>query len=850
MRKYPPRVCRRIFRFFIPEYDWHCFSNGIDEVYQGLLQSRGKWAADIWYWVQLGKSLPSFISTTLGGTMSIKTGLRNIRRHKGYSALNIMGLTVGLAVCTLIFLWVQEELSYDRFHVNADRIFRLIEFEYLSNGEELAFSQQCPELAAVLKSDFPEIEESTRFETMGDRLIRFGERQFYENDFAFADPQFLTMFTFPLKEGDPKTVLADPSSMVISERMAKKYFDRQDPIGKILHVDNQKEYVITGILENVPSNSHLQFDFLVQFESIKHFGREVTGWGSYYLDTYVLLNANVDYREFDPKIKEIAAKYSDGSVLYEKLQPLSRIHLFSNAILTPQVDGDIKYVVIFSLIAIFILLNACINFMNLTTARSGQRAREISMRKVVGARRQELVHQFFGESILMAFISLIFAVGLVYLLLPAFNQLSGKEMTFGIFRNAHVILGLLGITLSAGLIAGIYPSLFLSAFQPAAVLKSGRDSGQRGGGFRRVLVIFQFVMTTVLIVGTVGVYQQMNFLRNQNLGYDKEHVMCLRLPRDLKSKIDLIETTLERNPSVLSTAAGSTVPGKRGALFTLENWDGKDSDDRIEMGLVNVDQGFLSTFKLEMAQGRFFSKDFQTDEAEAVVVNEAAVRAMGMEDPIGKSLFRGQARIIGVVKDFNIRTLHHKVAPLMMVMNDRRLQHIFIKIVGADIPATISSVEATWRSLAPDYPFEFQFLDESLEELYQADRRLGNIINAFAGLALFVACLGLFGLASFVAERRTKEIGIRKVMGASIPVIFYLLARDFIKWIVIANVIAAPLAAYAMIKYLNSYAYHTSLGPVLFLIPAVMILMVALLTVSWQALRAAAADPVRSLRHE
>jgi ABC-type antimicrobial peptide transport system permease subunit len=855
MRKHPPRLCRRIFKFFIPEYDRPYFFNGIDEVYQGLQQSCGKWFARIWYWAQLGKSLPMFVSNTVGGNMSMfknyfKTGLRNIRRNKGYSVLNIMGLAVGLAVCILIFLWVQEELSYDRFHVNADRIFRMIEFEYLSNGEELAYSQQGPELAAVLKSDFPEIEESTRFDTMGNRLVRSGDRQFYENAFAFADPQFLTMFTFPLKEGDPNTALADPSSMIISERMAKKYFDRQDPMGKILRVDNQMDFVITGILENIPSNSHLQFDFLAQFESIKHFGQEVTGWGSYYLDTYVLLNENVDYRELDPKIKEIAAKYTEGSVLYEKLQPLSRIRLFSNAILTPQGEGDIKYVVIFSLIAIFILLNACINFMNLTTARSGQRAREISMRKVVGARRQELVRQFFGESILMAFISLIFAVGLVYLLLPGFNQLSGKAMTFGIFQHWHVILGLLGITLSAGLIAGIYPSLFLSSFQPAAVLKSGRDSGQRGGGFRRVLVIFQFVMTTILIVGTVGVYQQMNFLRSQNLGYDKDHVMCLRLPRDLEPKIDLIETTLERNPSVLSTAAASTVPGKRGALFTMENWEGRDSEDRIEMGLVNVDTGFLSTFKLEMAQGRFFSKDFPTDKEEAVVVNEAAVRAMGMENPIGKRIAGGEARIIGVVKDFNIRTLHHKVAPLTMVMNDLRLRHLFVKIVGTDIPRTISSVEATWRSLAPDYPFEFQFLDESLEELYQADRRLGNIINAFAGLALFVACLGLFGLASFVAERRTKEIGIRKVLGASIPVIFYLLARDFIKWIVIANVIAAPLAAYSMTKYLNIYAYHTSLGPVLFLIPAVMILVVALLTVSWQALRAAAADPVRSLRYE
>jgi len=854
MRKNPPRFCRRIFQFYIPEYDWDYFFHSIDEVYQGLRQSRGKWIADIWYWTQLGKSLPLLVSHAVGGNMAMlnnyfRTGLRSILRHKGYSALNMMGLAVGLAVCILIFLWVQDELSYDRFHVNADRIFRLIEFEDLSSGEVLVFTQQGPELAAALKSDFPEIEESTRFYTLRNRLVRFGDRQFYENGFAFADPQFLAMFTFPLTKGDPLQALADPSSIVLSERMAKKYFDRQDPIGKILHVDNQMDFVITGILENIPSNSHLQFDYLVPFENMKHFGEQVTGWADFYCDTYVLLYENIDYKEFEPKIKDIVPRYSKGSNLYEQLQPLTHIRLFSNAILTVQTDGDIKYVVIFSLIAIFILLNACINFMNLTTARSGQRAREISMRKVVGARRQELVRQFFGESILMAFISLIFAVGLVYLLLPVFNQLSGKDMTFGILRHMHVISGLLGITLSAGLIAGIYPALFLSAFQPAFVLKGGRDFGQKGGGFRRVLVIFQFVMTTILIVGTVGVYRQMNFLRKQNLGYDKDQVMCLRLPRELSPKVDLIETTLERNPGVLHTAAASTVPGKRSGLLTLDEWEGRDTEDRIEMGLVSVDPGFLSTFKLEIAEGRFFSNDFPTDRKGAVVINEAAVRAMGMEDPIGKRLGRG-SQIIGVVKDFHMRTLHHKVAPLMLTMNDMELQNVFVKIRPADIPKTISSVEAAWRSLAPEYPFEFQFLDERLEELYQADKRLGKIINAFATLSLFVACLGLFGLASFVAERRTKEIGIRKVLGASIPAIFYLLARDFIKWITIATVIAVPLSAYAMARYLNSYAYHFRIGPVLFLIPAAMILGIALLTVSWQALRTAAVDPVKSLRYE
>ena len=780
----------------------------------------------------------------------IKTGLRNLWKYKAYSTLNILGLAVGLAVCILIFLWVQDELSYDRFHTNAHRLFRVIEHEDLTSGETLSYTQQAPELAAILKKDFPEIEESVRFETMRDRLVRFGERQFYEEGFAFADPEFLKIFTFPLKTGDPVTALSDPSSILISERMAEKYFDQQNPIGKTLNIDNQEDFIIAGVLENVPSNSHLQFDFLVQFERIKDFGREVKGWDSFYLDNYVLLTENVDYRDLNPKIRDTISKYTEGDDFYIDLQPLIRIRLFSNTILTPQVDGDIKYVVIFSLIALFILLNACINFMNLTTARSSQRAREIGMRKVVGARRQELIRQFFGESLLMAFISLIFAIGVVSLLLPYFSQLSGKEMTFGIFSHVHVILGLLAITLTAGLLSGTYPALFLSAFQPVHVLKSSGHLKIRGGALRRALVIFQFAMTTALIIGTLVVYKQLNFLRNQNLGFDKDQMMCIQFPRNLIPQKDNFKTMLARNPNILNTTSASTIPGRRGALITLDEWEGRDSEDRIEMGLVDADPDFLTAFKLEMTEGRFFSREFTTDARQAVVVNEAAVRAMGMQEPLGKSLLGRQRKIIGVIKDFHLQSLHHKVAPLALLMTKNRMRYFFVKIRGTNIPQTVGAVETAWHSFAPNYPFEFQFLDERLEKLYQADKRLGNIINAFAGLALFVACLGLFGLASFVAERRTKEIGIRKVLGASIPSIFYLLARDFIKWILIANVIAGPIAAYAMIRYLNSYAYHMKLGVIVFLIPVAMILIVALLTVSWQALRAATADPVRSLRYE
>lgn len=779
-----------------------------------------------------------------------KTGIRTLFRHKGYSALNIMGLAVGLAVCILIFLWVQDELGFDRFHTNADRIYRVIEHEELSSGEILSYSQQGPALAPILKSDYPEILESVRYRVLGDRLVRFGDHKFYEKGFAFADPAILTMFTFPLTVGDSASALANPYSIVISENIAKKYFNHEDPLGKIIRVDNHTDFIISGVLKNIPSNSHLQFDFIAPFESIKDFGQEVTGWHSFYLDTYVLLAEAVNPQIVNQKIRNVIIEHSSDSPFFIDLQPLKRIRLYSNAILTPRVDGDIKYVVIFSIIAVFILLNACINFMTLTTARSSQRAREIGMRKVVGARRKELVNQFFGESLLIAFISLIFAVGLVLVLLPLFNQLSGKDLPLMVLIRPHVILGLLGITLTAGLISGIYPALLLSSFQPVAVLKNAISSGLRGKAFRRALVIFQFVLTTVLIIGTVVVYKQLNFLRQQNLGFEKDQVMIFRLPGKLREKTDLMKTTFERIPGVLSTAAASTVPGRRGATLTLETWEGRDSEDRFELGILDVDLGFLSTFELEMAEGRFFSRDFATDEQEAVIVNEATIRALGRKDLIGKWVLDPGLKIIGVIKDFNLRTLHHKIAPLVIGMRKSRLNHLFVKIAAENIPQTIASLRSSWNSLVPEYPFDFKFLDEQLEEFYRADKRIGKIINVFAGLALFVACLGLFGLASFVAERRTKEIGIRKVLGASNPAIFHLLARDFIKWILLANLIAAPIAVYAVMKYLSIYAYHMNLGLVIFLIPALLILLISLLTISWQAIRAATADPVKSLKYE
>ncbi|NIM91807.1 MAG: FtsX-like permease family protein [Candidatus Aminicenantes bacterium] len=778
----------------------------------------------------------------------IKISLRAIKRQKGFSLINIAGLAVGMAICILILIWVQDELSYDQFHANSDRIFRVIEHEGLSSGEVLSYTQQSPALGPVLKSEYPEILESVRYDSMSNRLVQYGDQKFYEKGFSFVDSEFLTVFTFPLKVGNPETALKDPASIVISERMAKKYFNQSDPMGKVLRIDNRVEYTVSGVLENVPENSHLKFEFLAPFATIKQFGQTIDGWYDFYLDIYVLLAENVDYHDVNAKVRNVISKHSKKDSFTVDLQPLNRIRLFSNTILTPQVEGDIKYVVIFSLVAVFILLNACINFMNLATARSGRRAKEIGMRKVIGASRRQLIRQFFGESILTAFISLIIAMGLVYLLLPAFSQLSGKHMSFSMLAQGNVLLGLLGITLFAGLISGVYPALVLSAFQPVTVLKRIINSGTRGTSFRRILVIFQFMMTSVLIIAMFVVFQQLNFLRKQDMGFAKDQVVCIQLPRDLTPKVDLLKTSFEKIPEVTGTSSASAIPGRRRALTSLDEWEGRGSEDRIELGIIDVDEDFLSLFDLEMVEGRFYSREFPSDKDEALVVNQAAIRVMSMENPQGKKVIG--KRIVGVIKDFHMRSLHYKVAPLALILNKKESRVVFIKIMTSNPSQTIASLESCWSSIAPEYPFEYRFLDEDLEQLYQGDRHLGKVVNASAALALFVACLGLFGLASFVAEQRTKEIGIRKVLGASVPEIFSLLSRDFIKWVLIANAIAAPIAGYAMTKYLNTYAYHSNLGLVSFALPVILTLIVALLTIGWQVLRAAWSDPVRSLRYE
>jgi ABC-type antimicrobial peptide transport system permease subunit len=780
----------------------------------------------------------------------LKIALRNIRRHKGYSFINIAGLAIGMACCILILLWVQDELSYDRFHENAGDIYRVLQDIKFTDHDTTWTITQGP-LGPSLKADFPEIINATRI--TGRRLRLTYNDKSYDELLRMADGAIFEMFSFSLVKGDPATALSDPHAIVITEEMAEKYFGNEDPLGKTIKADNQWDFQVTGILKKVPHNSHLQIDFLIPFIFGRELNYTVDRWGNSQFRTYVQLQKGASVQEVIQKI---------SGYLFEKptiekearlnLQPLARIHLYSNYEYDTA-HGDITYVIIFSIIAFFILLIACINFMNLATARSGNRAKEVGMRKVAGAHKTDIIRQFYGESILLAFIALFVALIIVGLLLPTFNNLAAKELSMDISENLLALLGLLGITLLTGIISGSYPALFLSSFQPVKILKGSLRSGLKGSVFRKILVVFQFALTILLIICTIVIYNQINYMRNMKLGYDKEHMIYMGMRGDMRAKFDSVKNELLQNPNILGVTASSNVP-TYGYTFSnsLWRWEGQDPDEETLMRAVFVDLDYFKTFGIEIVEGRSYSKEFSTDATEAIMVNEEAVKAMGMESPIGKRLSLGDTnmKIIGVVKNYHFRSLRQEIDPLILIYNPGPCGVLFARLKSENIPKTMGYMENIWKKFAPGHPFNYRFLDEALDGLYRSEQQIGTILRYFSILAIFISCLGLLGLASFMAEQRTKEIGIRKVLGASVSNIVLLLSREFTKWVLLANIIAWPVAYFAMHKWLQSYAYSTNIALWSFILSGVLALVIASVAVSYQSIKAAVANPADSLRYE
>jgi len=798
--------------------------------------------------------------------------IRNITKHKSFSAINVAGLAVGIACCIAIMLFVRDELRYDRFNKHADRIYR-VHFHAFFNGKDLNFAGSAAPLSSTLLRDFPEVVAATRIARFGSPVLRYGDKAFSEEKFFWADSTFFEVFTVHFAEGDPKTALTQPNCIIITEAMAKKYFDNEDPMGKILNADRVRDYVVTGVVDGFPRSSHFQFDFLSSLATRSESRDQI--WVHPTCYTYALLREGTDPSAFEQKMNEDLKTYmgpqikavsgltfiqfeSKGNQIGFYLQPLTSIHLHSHLDYEIEPNGDIAYVYVFSAIGVAILLIACINFMNLSTARSERRAREVGIRKTLGSNRGKLVMQFMTESTIMSLIAVCLAVVLVELFLPSFGGMFGKQLSLDLLSNPFTILFLALAAIVVGVLSGSYPSFYLSSFMPVHILKSDGGVGSRRPFLRSALVVSQFIVSIVLFASTLVIYNQLRYIQDKNLGFNKEQVVVVGKADNIGLQIESFENELRANPSVLSVTNSSDVPGNQNGNNTFTPEGGTISDARSLRTMI-CDYDFAQTYKMDMVAGRFFSKEHPSDSM-AVVLNEAAVKSLGLKNPIGTNLIvlnglgdrAPKLEIIGVMRDFNYQSLHEEIRPLIVGMFPRGRfgRFVSVRIAPDNYASTISLIENSWKKYAGNETFEANFLNQNLEDLYRADIRASRITALFSILAIFIACLGLLGLAAFITEQRTKEIGIRKVLGASVAEVIRLLSAQFVKWVLIANVIAWPLAYYVMNSWLQNFAYRIDLSLWIFAVSGALTLIVALLTVSSHAIRAATANPVESLHYE
>lgn len=770
----------------------------------------------------------------------LKTAVRNLWRHKGYSFINIVGLSVGLACSILIFLWVQNELSYDRYHKNGDNIFRILR---VSSTDPTASSVVTPlPLVPAIKEKLPEVVAATRLTYWYRNLFRYEEKTFYEDAVMIVDEDFFSMFSFSLIRGNPAALFPDPYSVVITEDMAAKYFGKEDPVGKVFTVNNQDRFTVTGVVEN-PKRTHLRFSYAFSYLWVQAKGYPMDEWGDVSYLAYLQLQANSRPDGMAEKISAIMERHVPEYSKVRELQPLAGIYY-------QYIRG---YVITFSAVALIILAIACINFTNLSTARSGYRVKEIGMRKVAGARRFDLIKQFLGESFFLTLLAAVFGILLVALFLPSFETLTGRRLALDLIFRWDVIAGLGGIVIATGLFSGMYPALFFSAMQPVANLKELSHKGRKGARFRKRLVVLQFTLSIVLIVCTLIVSQQLQFLRHKDLGYDKENLVYISLKGGFETLSETIKHELLNHPNIQSVTLLDRLPNMYGWGTDSPNWEGKQAGQRIQFSVRSVDPDFAETFGVTMAEGRFFSEEFSTDD-QVFVLNEAAVEAMGMESPVGKwfgyDWVEKKGPIVGIVRDFHFVSLHNEIEPLILLIKPDQYRYMCFKIASSNIDETIGFIEHSWKEYAPEFPFEYRFLDQSLDQLYTSEQRSATLIRTFSIIAILISCLGLLGMVSYILEHKTKEIGIRKTLGASVPGIVLLFTQEFVKWVVLANLLAWPIAYVVMSKWLEDYPYRTTIHWWIFGFSGISVLAISLLTIGSQVIKAALANPVDSLRYE
>ncbi len=874
----PPKIPSWILTRFLPRPDQIYLNGDFDEIYNSICKETGRAAANRWYWSQLIQSLPGILLNSIYWSLImfknyLKITLRNIKRHRVYSFINIAGLSVGMACFILILLFSRYEFSYESHHQNADRIYRVNVEQQLTDRVFRARSSPVP-LAEALYNELPEVIEFTRFQSLSTFLVRHEDKKYYEDKVVFADHGTFNMFTFPLLKGDKMTALKEPNTVVLTEDLATKYFGSQEAVGKSLEVENnligQMSVMVTGVMKNHPRNSNVQYGMLISMESLRDIAPQDgywNNWISQQLESYILLSEGHSAAEVEKKVGEVFARHKradDKRVL--KLEQFKRMHLHSAITDT----GDIRTIYIFLATGLLILFIACINFMNLSTARSARRAKEVGMRKVVGAVRRQLIHQFFGETVLFSAFSMILALILVYVFIPSLNDLTGRFIGFGDIGHPEIIFSLIGIVILVGLFSGSYPALYLSAFQPTGVLKGILKTGRKGSLFRKLLVISQFSISIALIICTIILGRQLIFMHNKALGFKKDQILVITNDSAAGNQsLQPLKTALLQNPRILGVCGSFQLPSQI-SRYNNVTWEGAPEGEKIELIHNSVDYDFIDTYEIELVAGRNFSPEFPTDQRNtgadnrdsknsgAVIINEEAARRFGWEDPIGKKVIQtyGSARyyytVIGVVKDFHFSSLKNEIRPMNLFLSLDSNRQISVKIQTQEIPETLSFIEETWNIFFPNLPLNYYFLDSVFEKQYRSEERLQRLFGYFSVVAIFIACLGLFGLASFAAEQRTKEIGIRKILGAPVSGIVVQLSKEFTRWVLLANIIAWPTAYLAMNSWLRGFAYRIDIDGQIgfFLLAASAALIIAWLTVGYQAVKAALAHPVDSLRYE
>jgi putative ABC transport system permease protein len=802
----------------------------------------------------------------------LKVAFRNLWKNKGYSAINIIGLAVGLATCLLILLFVWDELSFDRFHAKAERIYR-INADIKFGGSELRLTVMSDPMGATLKKDYPQVEQYARiYASSGSKLLKKGDTYINEQNVAYVDSTFFDVFSFPLIAGNAKTALNDPNTAVVSESAAVKYFGTTQAIGKILETEEKVNFKVTAVMKDMPGNSHFVYDVLLSMDNVNYpFGTFL----SHNFQTYIVLKEGANPADFKRIFREVQTKYvlpearafmpvksmeefeSTGNYLRYSLMPITDIHLRSDRFPELGVNGNEQNVFIFSAVAFFILLIACINFMNLSTARSSNRAKEVGIRKVLGTEKGTLIRQFLTESIMVSFISLVIALLLTLLILPFFNDLSGKSLSMKNFFQPGFLPFLIIIPILVGFLAGSYPAFYLSSFQPITVLKGKLAAGFKKSSFRSGLVVVQFTATIFLIIATIVVYNQLGYIQTRKLGFNKNQVLIIDNTYVLGKQTASFKEEVLKLSGIQSGTLSSFLPVSSSSRSdnTYSKEATMDPASGLNMQTWRIDYDYLKTFGMEMLSGRSFSREFGTD-SNAVIINETTAKLLGYADPIGKNIYYSDdgssvvaLPIIGVVRNFNFESLRQNVGPLCFRLAEST-GSVSLKLNTADFKGVVSNIENTWKKMAPGMPFSYRFLDDAFDSMYRAEQRMGKLALAFSILAIVVACMGLFGLATYAAEQRIKEIGIRKVLGASVSGIVEMLSVDFIKLVFVSALIAFPISWWAMNKWLTNFAYRIDISWWIFLVAAAIALLIALSTISFQAIRAAMMNPVKSLRTE